>query len=112
MAERYAAMPMVKGAKPLIAMTELGFCDVAVHHVRSELARRGYDMISFHATDMGDGAMEDLVKQGCFDGVIDLVPAGYSEHLLGGNRVATAERLDGACERDVPYILTPSAALI
>jgi len=50
---------------------------------------------------------ENLVKQGLFDAFIDLVPAGLSEYLLGGNRAAGPDRLEGACESGIPYILAP-----
>lgn len=94
-------------ARPSIAMTELGFCDQGAQRVRELLEEQGYSVVSFHATGMGDRAAEDLVSQGLFQAFVDLVPAGLSEHLLGGNRDAGPERLLGAVRSKTPCILAP-----
>jgi uncharacterized protein (UPF0261 family) len=52
------------------------------------LEDKGYVVIPFHAQGTGDRAMEELVADGVFDAVIDIVPAGVGEELLGGNRAA------------------------
>ncbi|MCL5950097.1 MAG: Tm-1-like ATP-binding domain-containing protein, partial [Chloroflexi bacterium] len=62
---------------------------------------------SFHATGLGDRAVEDLVGQGLFDAFVDLVPANYGEYLLGGNRASARDRLEAACRTGIPYILSP-----
>lgn len=90
-----------------VALTELGFCDRGAQLVRELLTGRNYSVVSFHATGMGDRAAEDLVAQGFFQGFVDLVPAGLSEHILGGNRDAGPERLTGAVKAAVPYVLAP-----
>jgi uncharacterized protein (UPF0261 family) len=92
--------------KPSIALTEFGFCDKAAHYVR-ELLEKDFSIISFHATGLGERAAEDLVSQGMFEAFIDLVPAGLSEYLLGGNRAAGPGRLGAGCRLDIPYILSP-----
>ena len=98
--------PPAKPDKPVVAMTELGFCDKAAGYVRERIQEE-YNIVSFHATGLGDRAVEDLISQGFFDAFIDLVPAGLSEYLLGGNRAAGPDRLEAACDRGIPYLLTP-----
>ncbi len=98
--------PPTKSSKPLVAMTEFGFCDKGAGYVRAEL-KGEFDIISFHATGLGDRAVEDLVGQGLFDAFIDLVPANYGEYLLGGNRASAPDRLEAACSQGLPYILSP-----
>lgn len=98
--------PPQREDKPALAMTEFGFCDQGAHYVR-DLIDSQYNIVSFHATGLGDRAAEDLVGQGLFDAFIDLVPAGLSEYLLGGNRSAGPNRLEAACRRGIPYILAP-----
>lgn len=100
-------VPMRLEERPSVALTELGFCDKGAQQVRDLLQRQGYNVISFHATGMGDRAAEDLVGQGLFQAFVDLVPAGLSEHILGGNRDAGPERLLGAVRSSTPYILAP-----
>jgi uncharacterized protein (UPF0261 family) len=64
-------------------------------------------VIPWHAQGVGDRTMEDLIEEGLFDGVIDLVPAGVSEQLIGGNRAAGPTRLEAAGQRGIPQVLTP-----
>ena len=104
MVEEYE--PLEKDEKPSIAITEFGFCDKGAHYVR-ELLEKHYNIISFHATGVGERAAVDLVGQGLFEAFIDLVPAGFSEYLLGGNRTAGPDRLDAGCSLGKPYILSP-----
>ncbi len=98
--------PPVQTDKPLIAMTEFGFCDKGAGYVRAQIQSK-YNIVSFHATGLGDRAVEDLVGQGLFDAFVDLVPANYGEYLLGGNRASAPDRLEAACKRGIPYILSP-----
>jgi uncharacterized protein (UPF0261 family) len=93
--------------RPSIAVTEFGFCDKGAHYIR-ELLEKDYEIVSFHATGLGDKAVMDLVSQGIFSAFIDLVPGAFSEHLLGGNRgIAGPNRLDVASALPTPYILCP-----
>ncbi|UCE35570.1 MAG: Tm-1-like ATP-binding domain-containing protein [Deltaproteobacteria bacterium] len=104
MAEAYA--PPQREEKPSVAISEFGFCDKGAHYVR-ELLEENYNIVSFHATGLGEKAAGDLVGQGLFEAFIDLVPAGFSEYLLGGNRAAGPDRLDAGINQGKPYILTP-----
>lgn len=98
------AEPLKKEKRPSIAITEFGFCDKGAHYVR-ELLEKDYDLVSFHATGLGDRAAVDLVSQGFFEAFIDLVPASFSEYLFGGNRASGPNRLDAAVHQSIPYIL-------
>ena len=95
-----------KEEKASIAITEFGFCDKGAHYIR-ELLEDSYNIISFHATGLGDRAACDLVSQGMFEAFIDLVPGGFSESILGGNRATGPDRLDAGINLDRPYILSP-----
>ncbi len=101
-----AEEPTVAEVKPSIALTEFGFCDKGAHYVR-ELLEKDFNIISFHATGIGEKAAMDLVGQNLFEAFIDLVPAGFSEYLMGGNRNAGPERLEAGINHGKPYILTP-----
>jgi len=92
--------------RPSIAITEFGFVDKGAHYVR-DLLEKDYDLVSFHATGLGDRAAVDLVSQGFFEAFIDLVPASFSEYLLGGNRASGPNRLDATLHQPIPYILAP-----
>lgn len=93
--------------KPLIAVTEFKFAEGAGHRSMEYLEELGYEPIAIHAQGIGDRAMEELISQGIFDGVLDLVPAGVSEEWIGGNRAAGPTRLEAAGARGIPQVISP-----
>ena len=93
--------------KELIALTEFKFSEECCSHVRHLLEEKGFEVIPFHAQGMGDRAMEDLIGEGLFQGVMDIVPAGVGEELLRGNRAAGPKRLEKAGEMGIPQVITP-----
>ena len=92
---------------PLIAMTTFKFAEECGQHAMALLEKKGYTVIPFHAQGIGDSAMEELLEQGLFQGVLDLVPAGVIEELLGGNRAAGPHRLESAGQAGIPQVYTP-----
>jgi uncharacterized protein (UPF0261 family) len=92
---------------PSIAVTELGFSDQCAKYVEQLLTERGYYVYPFHAQGISDRAMDRLISQGFFDGVIEIVPAGLIEEKFKGNRAAGMERLDAACDRGIPQVWAP-----
>jgi uncharacterized protein (UPF0261 family) len=98
--------PPLSERRTSFVMTEFAFCDAGAHYVR-EILDKDYEIVSFHSQGLGDRAAVDSVDQGLFDGFIDLAPGGFSEYLLGGNRASGPNRLDGAMDMPIPYILSP-----
>jgi uncharacterized protein (UPF0261 family) len=96
-----------KGKRPLITMTEFKFNGECAHYIQDMLLEKGYNVIPFHAQGIGDRVMDELIDQNMFDGVIDLVPAGISEYLFGGNRAANTYRLEAAGRQGIPQVVTP-----
>ena len=92
----------------VVAVTSFRFAEGCCQAVMRELERRGYVAIPFHAQGVGENAMENLLAQGLFHGVIDVVPAGLSEQLLGGNRAARPDRLEGAGKAGIPQVIATS----
>jgi len=92
---------------PSIAVTEIGFSDQCAKYVEQLLTEKGYYVYPFHAQGISDRAMDRLISQGFFDGVIEIVPAGLIEERFKGNRAAGMERLDAACERRIPQVWAP-----
>ena len=93
--------------KPLIALTEFKFSEECCSHIRHLLEEKGFQVIPFHAQGTGDRAMEELIGDGFFQGVMDIVPAGVGEELLGGNRAAGSNRLESAGRLGIPQVITP-----
>ncbi len=92
---------------PSVAMTELGFSDQCAKYVEQLLTEKGYHVYPFHAQGISDRAMDRLISQGFFDGVIEIVPAGLIEERFKGNRPAGMARLDAAAERGIPQVWAP-----
>jgi len=89
-----------------IAMTMLGPCEKCATEVRKALENEGYQVIGLTATGVGDRAMEEMISQGFFQGVIDLTPGGVGEHLFGFMRDAGPHRLEAAGEMGIPQIVS------
>jgi uncharacterized protein (UPF0261 family) len=92
---------------PSIAVTDVGFSDQCAKHVEELLTEKGYHVYPFHANGVSDRAMDRLIAQGFFDGVIEIVPAGLMEAKFKGNRAADMTRLDAAGKRGIPQVWAP-----
>ena len=89
-----------------VAMTMLGPCEKCASSVRTALEKIGYQVIGFSAAGIGDKAMEDMLSQGLFQGVIDLAPGGVGEHLFGFMRDAGPDRMESAGRAGIPQIIS------
>jgi uncharacterized protein (UPF0261 family) len=89
-----------------IALTMLGPCEKCASAVRMALEQQGYQVIGFSAAGIGDRAMEDMIAEGFFQGVIDLAPGGVGEHHFGYMRDAGPHRLETAGKSGIPQIIS------
>jgi uncharacterized protein (UPF0261 family) len=89
-----------------IALTMLGPCEKCASAVRMALEQEGYQVIGFSAAGIGDRAMEDMIAEGFFQGVIDLAPGGVGEHHFGYMRDAGPHRLETAGKLGLPQIIS------
>jgi uncharacterized protein (UPF0261 family) len=95
-----------KGARKAIALTMLGPCEQCASQVRKALETEGYQFIGFSAAGIGDRAMEAMIEQGLFDGIVDLAPGAVIEHLIGGMRDAGPTRMEAAGKVGIPQIIS------
>jgi uncharacterized protein (UPF0261 family) len=89
-----------------IALTMLGPCEKCASTVRAGLEEKGFQVIGFSAAGIGDRAMEDMIANGFFQGVVDLAPGGVGEHLYGFMRDAGPHRLETAGKAGIPQIIS------
>jgi len=94
------------GKGKAIAITMLGPCEQCASSVRTALERAGYQVIGFSAAGIGDRAMEEMISQGLFQGVIDLAPGGVGEHLFGFMRDAGPNRMESAGRAGIPQVIS------
>ncbi|PLX42794.1 MAG: hypothetical protein C0608_01645 [Deltaproteobacteria bacterium] len=105
--ERPPGVPGALGAKRRVAVTGFQFTSDATRYAISLLEEAGLEVHPFHAQGVGEISMEALIGEGFFDGVLDLVPAGVSERLLGGNRRGEYTRLEAAGDVGVAQVIAP-----
>jgi uncharacterized protein (UPF0261 family) len=95
--------------KPLIAATMFGVTTPSVTAAREELERRGYEVLTFHATGTGGRAMEALVESGFVTGVLDITTTELADELVGGVLSAGPNRLEMAGKLSVPQVVSVGA---
>jgi len=103
-----AAPVLSKGVnkKKAIAITMLSPVEKCASAARKLLEEKGYQVIGFSAAGISDRAMELMVEQGLFDGVIDLAPGGVIEHLVGGMKDAGPFRMEAAGKTGIPQVVS------
>jgi uncharacterized protein (UPF0261 family) len=112
MAEEASPSGTLRVPKGSIAITQFGFSDNCARYVRQHLEERGYVVYPFHAQGISDRAMDSLIDQGYFDGVVDIVPAGVIEEIFEGHRAAGPDRLEAAGRRGIPQVIAPCSVNI
>jgi uncharacterized protein (UPF0261 family) len=103
-----AVNPEAARDQRLVAMSMFGPCERCAHQVRLRLEARGFQVIGFSAAGVCDRAMEQMISQGYFVGVVDLAPGGVGEHVMGGMRSAGPHRLEAAGKLGIPQVIAPS----
>ena len=93
--------------KPCVAISSFGFGEMAVQAALGMLDEAGFTPIVCHAQGKGDKAMEDMIRNGAFRGVLDICTGGIAENLFQGNRDPGPDRLKAAVETGIPMVLAP-----
>ncbi|MCX7147836.1 MAG: Tm-1-like ATP-binding domain-containing protein [Rhodocyclales bacterium] len=93
--------------KPCVAISSFGFGEMAVQTAIGMLEEAGFTPIVCHAQGKGDKAMEEMIRDGAFQGVLDICIGGIMEHLFKGNRDPGPDRLMAAVETGIPMVLAP-----
>ncbi|MGI8673514.1 MAG: Tm-1-like ATP-binding domain-containing protein [Luteitalea sp.] len=97
------------GGRPLVAATMFGVTTPCVTEVRGALEATGYDVTVFHATGSGGRAMEGLIDDGYFAGVIDVTTTEWCDEVVGGVLSAGPTRLSAAGRRGIPQVVSVGA---
>jgi uncharacterized protein (UPF0261 family) len=99
--------PNITFDKPCVAVSSFGFGEMAVQSALGMLEQAGFTPIVCHAQGKGDKAMEEMIRDGAFHGVLDICIGGVMEHLFKGNRDPGPDRLMAAVETGIPMVLAP-----
>jgi uncharacterized protein (UPF0261 family) len=95
--------------RPLLAATMFGVTTPCVTAVRERLEGAGYDVLVFHATGTGGRAMEGLIDDGYFAGVVDVTTTEWCDEVVGGVLTAGPTRLSAAGRRGLPQVVSVGA---
>lgn len=93
-----------------IGMSMLGTTTPGAMHAHGILQRHGYDAIAFHQNGTGGAAMEDLILEGRFKGVLDINLHELGDAVAGGLHGAIKDyRLKSAAKRGIPQVVAPGS---
>lgn len=101
--ERKAAAESQKS----IAISMFGNTTKCVDRCTELLKERGYEVMAFHATGVGGATMESLIREGCFDAVLDITTTELADELCGGILSAGPDRLTAASDMGMPQVVVP-----
>lgn len=90
-----------------IAATMLGNTTRPLMHIKPHIEERGYDFVIFHANGVGGPAMEELIEQNYFAGILDYTLSEIAGQIAGGFHDGGSSRLDAAANHGVPQVIVP-----
>ncbi|KAI3500029.1 hypothetical protein L1887_35844 [Cichorium endivia] len=92
-----------------LGLTMFGVTTPCVNAVKERLNKEGYETLVFHATGVGGRAMEDLVRGGFIQGVLDITTTEVADHIVGGVMACDESRFDAIIEKKIPFVLSVGA---
>lgn len=94
-----------QSAKHAIATTMLGITTPCVMRIKAKLESLGYDVVPFHANGTSGPAMEQLIEQGMFEGVVDLSTHEVIDNQHGG-LAGAPNRLEALTRTAIPAVIS------
>ncbi len=92
-----------------VAITIYGTTTPAGMRIVALLKKVGYDAVAFHPNGVGGRAMETMIRQGMFRGVIDLTTHELIDELAGGEHAAGPDRMEAASAMGIPQVIIPGS---
>ncbi len=93
-----------------VALSMLGTTTPGALRIKGILERRGYEVVAFHQNGTGGIAMEEMIREGAFRGVLDLNLHEIGDRFVGGlHSDPRGERLEAAGERGIPQVVAPGS---
>jgi uncharacterized protein (UPF0261 family) len=92
-------------------VTALGNTEIAASRAIDLLRDGGHRTVAFHASGAGGSAMEELIRSGMIDAVLDLTPHELTEEVLrvGAYVPVTPGRMGAAAEMGIPIVASTGA---
>jgi uncharacterized protein (UPF0261 family) len=102
-----AQRPVESDDKPVIGASMFGNTTAAVDRSRARLEQAGMEVLVFHATGTGGRTMEDLVRDGQLQGLLDLTTTELADEVCGGVMSAGPDRGQAAPAAGIPVVFAP-----
>jgi uncharacterized protein (UPF0261 family) len=99
----------VKNGKKLIAASMFGVTTQCVTAARKILEENDLEVITFHMTGTGGKSMENLIRQGFINAVLDLTTTEICDEIVGGTLSAGPDRLTAAVDMKIPQVVSVGA---
>lgn len=109
MVKRLEGPLMVPVGTP-VALSMLGTTTVGALRAKRLLEEKGFEVVTFHQNGTGGIAMEDMIREGAFKGVLDLNLHEIGDRWFGGLHGAIRDdRLEAAAEMAIPQVVAPGS---
>jgi uncharacterized protein (UPF0261 family) len=93
-----------------VALSMLGTTTPGALRMKATLERHGYEVVTFHQNGTGGIAMEEMIREGAFKGVVDLNLHEIGDRFVGGlHSDPQRERLEAAGEMGIPQVIAPGS---
>ena len=93
-----------------VALSMLGTTTPGALRCKEQLTERGFEVVAFHQNGTGGIAMEDMIRQGNFLGVLDLNLHEIGDRFVGGLHGAIRnDRLEAAGDAGIPQVIAPGS---
>jgi uncharacterized protein (UPF0261 family) len=93
-----------------VALSMLGTTTSGALRAKKVLEERGFEVVAFHQNGTGGVAMEDMVLEGVFKGVLDLNLHEVGDRWFGGLHGAIRkDRLEAAGKLGLPQVIAPGS---
>ena len=93
-----------------VALSMLGTITQGAMRAIKLLSEKGYDAIAFHQNGTGGIAMEDMIREGIFKGVLDLNLHELGDSVVKGLHASIRDyRLEAAGALGLPQVIAPGS---
>jgi len=94
--------------KKRIALPFFGFITAGAEATKHALENLGYEVVAFHANGTGGMAMEELAKEGYFDGILDFATHELADDMMNGYcRGIGPQRYEPVPGQTIPRLVVP-----
>ncbi len=92
-----------------VAVTVFGVVQPCAEHAKALLEEKGFEVVLFHTSGTGGMALEELVRQGEIDAVLDVSTTELTDEVVGGVLSAGPHRMEAAGAMGIPQVIIPGA---